>query len=245
MNSEGRLTIQSTGVAVRSKLEINAAGGNPIFVVVMLQGRLRCNVKQSLTLTTLLLLGISLIRPIYLREQSLQHAPTMIAIIALWADSRNNWISGRSFICFVMFLWLHIIGARYIYSFVPYDKWAAILTGSTVSDWFGWNRNHFDRLVHFLFGVLFVIPATELAERYGNLSWKWSLGFSVLVVLSLSALYEVIEWLLTIVMTPRYAEAYNGQQGDIWDAQKDMALALAGSAAMMTVLLIFRTRKAT
>lgn len=202
--------------------------------------------KQALVLVTLLLLGISLIRPIYLSEQSLQHAPTVIAIAFLAIDSRKNQISRTSFVCVTLFLWLHILGARYIYSFVPYDAWSFRLIGTPISDWFDWNRNHYDRLVHFLFGILCIIPAAELGEYYGKLSRKWALGFAMLAVLSVSALYEVFEWLLTVVMVPQHAEAYNGQQGDIWDAQKDMALAFCGAALMVGVLVLCHyTRKTT
>lgn len=200
--------------------------------------------KFAALFITILLLAGSLFHPLYLREQSLQHAPTVIALVVLAADSRRNWLSRPSFLCVVFFIWLHILGARYIYSFVPYDDWANALTGSTISDWFGWERNHYDRLVHLLFGVLIVLPSAECGERHGKLSWNWSLGFAVLVVLAISALYEVFEWLLTVVMAPRHAEAYNGQQGDIWDAQKDMALAFGGSIVSSILLLILRSRKA-
>ena len=168
-----------------------------------------------------------------------------MAIGLLAADTRRNWISRSSFLCLSFFIWLHILGARYIYSFVPYDKWVTTLIGSSASEWFGWDRNHYDRLVHFLFGMLFVIPAAELGSRCGKLSPKWAVSFAVLVVLSISALYEVFEWLLTVVMAPRHAEAYNGQQGDMWDAQKDMALAFVGSVVTLPFLLVTKSRKAT
>ena len=62
--------------------------------------------------------------------------------------------------------------------------------------------------------------------------------FGMLAVLSISAVYEIFEWLLTVIMAPQHAEAYNGQQGDLWDAQKDMALAFVGSLCASLVLFI-------
>ena len=65
--------------------------------------------------------------------------------------------------------------------------------------------------------------------RYGGLSRRWALFTAISAVAAASAVYEVFEWLLAVVAAPEYAEHYNGQQGDLWDGQKDMALAIAGS----------------
>jgi putative membrane protein len=124
---------------------------------------------------------------------------------------------------------LHVVGARWIYSNVPYEKWCDSLFGAGPQEWFGWIRNHYDRLVHLAFGLLMPLPIAEAAMRFGGLSRRWALFTAISVVASASAVYEVFEWLLAIVAAPEYAEHYNGQQGDIWDGQKDMALAIAGS----------------
>ena len=139
------------------------------------------------------MLAVSLIAPIYPHEQTLQHAPTVIAILAMAMDTRRNWLSPVSFMCVAIFLWLHILGARYIYSFVPYDDWAINLTGKSISDLWDWKRNQYDRIVHFLFGCLCIAPAAETALKYGRLSWPWAVAFAMLTVLSVSALYEIFE----------------------------------------------------
>ena len=180
-------------------------------------------------LITAALLGLSLIRPRYPTEQLLQHVPTVLALALLAWDARRGWLSAPSFGCAITFLWLHILGARYIYSYVPYDQWSATLCGCTLSQWFGWERNHYDRLVHFCFGSLCLLPATELALSRGQMTRTWALSFGLLTVVSIGAGYEIFEWLLTVFMSPQQAEAYNGQQGDFWDAQKDMTLALFGA----------------
>jgi putative membrane protein len=119
---------------------------------------------------------------------------------------------------------LHLIGARWIYSFVPYDEWAATLTGRSLSERFGWQRNHYDRLVHLCFGVLGVPPAVELLQQFGNMRPRGAALMGVASVLALGGIYEVLEWQVAVIFSPAHAEAYNGQQGDLWDAQKDMAL---------------------
>jgi len=126
------------------------------------------------------------------------------------------------------FLLLHAIGARWIYSYVPYDEWARALTGHGISENFGWRRNHFDRLVHFLFGALVARGAADGFRRKLG-SFGGSRRMAVLWVAAASLAYELCEWGLTVVLSSHDAEGYNGQQGDAWDAQKDMALAVAGS----------------
>src|SRR3546814_5630047 len=86
---------------------------------------------------------------------------------------------------------LHTLGGRYAYSNVPYDDWARALAGTSLSDAFGWTRNHYDRLVHFAFGALSVIPVAEIARRWSGLG-RGGAGVVVLGwVLAISCLYEV------------------------------------------------------
>ncbi|HZG32623.1 MAG TPA: DUF2238 domain-containing protein, partial [Sphingopyxis sp.] len=105
----------------------------------------------------------------------------------------------------------------------------------TLSDAFGWGRNHYDRLVHFAFGALSVVPVAEIARRWGGLTARGAALAVLAWVLALSCLYEIFEWLLTIVAAGATADRYNGQQGDIWDAQKDMALAALGAIVVLAV----------
>jgi putative membrane protein len=175
------------------------------------------------------LLAVSLIRPNYPHEQWLQHPPTVLGLLALACAARKKWLSNVAATCLLAFLWLHIIGARWIYSYVPYEQWSDAIFGSGPYEWFGWRRNHYDRLVHIAFGALMVVPLTEIAQRYGRMRSAWAIGFAVLTIMAVGAMYEVFEWLLAMVAAPDYAEAYNGQQGDMWDGQKDMALAMGGS----------------
>lgn len=166
----------------------------------------------------------------------LQHTPTAVLLLAAPWLLRRWPLSTPALACIILFLALHTLGGRYIYSNVPYDEWARALTGRGLSEAFGWTRNHYDRLVHFAFGLLSVVPVAEVARRYGGLSRRGAILAVAGWVLSLSCLYEIFEWLLTIVAAGETADRYNGQQGDIWDAQKDMALAALAAMGMLPVI---------
>jgi putative membrane protein len=189
-----------------------------------------------------LLVGVSFIGSPFTEQLPLQHVPTAVALALFLVFSRRYTVSRASFICLCGFLLVHTLGARYVYSNVPYDEWARSIFGVTISDTFGWTRNHYDRLVHFAYGIFLFIPAREILMRYLSFPPKRADYFAVEFVIASSMVYELIEWGLGAVAAPDIADAYNGQQGDIWDSQKDMALATLG--ALITLLVIrLRNRK--
>jgi len=198
--------------------------------------------KTSSLLLLFLILVVSCINPIYPREMYLQHSATIaVAIFLIYSAIKNN-LSNTSFFLIVVFMIFHIIGARWIYSNTPYDQWISSLTGFEISSYFGFKRNHYDRLIHFLFGFLLLIPLQEIFQRNPYIKRGTGLLLAFLSILSLSMLYEVFEWMLSIVLSPDAAEAYNGQQGDYWDAQKDMALALLGALIMLFIIRILHRK---
>ncbi len=179
---------------------------------------------------TLLFLGISLIKAPYPEVQHLQHTPTLICIGLLFWASRRSRLSSSSLTCIAIFFWLHILGARWIYSFVPYDQWTEGLFGFSPSESMGWTRNHYDRFVHLTFGILAVSHYVEMSRRFLKTNLKIHLLFAFMFVGFASAAYEVFEWIITLILSPTQSENYNGQQGDFFDAQKDMTLAMFGAA---------------
>lgn len=162
----------------------------------------------------------------------LQHTPTVLALLVLAVVVGRGWLGTASLVCCYLFLVLHMVAARWIYSFVPYDDWATAVFGQSASDYFGWQRNHFDRLVHLASGLLFVCPISEVLQRYAGARPLAAAFQSVSMVLAIGAIYEIVEWQLALTMSPAAAEAYNGQQGDAWDPQADMALAGLGAAVV-------------
>ena len=192
--------------------------------------------QKILFSTAALLLLLSCIGAPYPEQMYLQHIPTVVALAALAIFSRRYPLSNAAFTCLVIFLMLHILGARYIYSYVPYDRWMKALIGTDLTSVFHFQRNHYDRLVHFAFGLLWVLPVWEVCVRYFKVPRRFALYVAFEFVLAFSALYELFEWGLTMALSPNDADAYNGQQGDIWDAHKDMAFAMLGALAALVAL---------
>jgi putative membrane protein len=89
-------------------------------------------------------------------------------------------------------------------------------------------RNHYDRLVHFLFGLLFSYPLREVVMRGARVSGSWCYVLSFALALSLSSFYEILEWGAAEILDPEAILAFLGTQGDVFDAQKDAVLAAAG-----------------
>ena len=194
--------------------------------------------KTKLTLLVLLIavLIVTCIHPVYPHEQYLQHIGTILLMVPLVIDLRMNQMPRGVFTCFVVFTLLHIIGARYIYSFVPYKEWAAAI-GLGDSGFFHSSRNHYDRFVHFAFGLLLFPFFLYVCKRFFRLKPIIAMLMAWLIIQTGSLIYELFEWALTIFLSPEDANSYNGQQGDMWDAQKDMALAMLGSTLAAVIYL--------
>jgi putative membrane protein len=186
----------------------------------------------------------SWIRAPYPHDMLLQHVPTAMALIGWAWLGRRYPVSDTAATCLAVFLALHLVGARYLYSNVPYDRWAEQLLGFDLSSRFGLRRNHFDRLLHFAFGALWVRPAWEVLVRRFRVPRRFAYYAAFELVLAVSLLYELLEWGISLLLSPEAADAYNGQQGDFWDAQKDMALALVGGLLALAVLALTRRRRA-
>jgi putative membrane protein len=152
----------------------------------------------------------------------LENLPTFIGVPIAVVGSRRFRFTNRAYVQATVFLVLHTIGSHYTYSEVPLGAWARDAGGLT--------RNHYDRLVHFAFGLLMLRPIRELGFRPGRMPGRFALFyFSVAGAACWSLLYEVVEWLVASVADPAAGTAYLGTQGDPWDAEKDMALAFCGA----------------
>jgi putative membrane protein len=109
------------------------------------------------------------------------------------------------------------------------------MTGRTLSSLTGWDRNHYDRLVHLCYGLLLAYPAREVFLRVADVHGFWGYFLPLDVVMATSTLYELIEWAAAMAFGGDLGTAYVGTQGDPWDAQKDMALASLGALIAMLV----------
>lgn len=191
-----------------------------------------------------LLWALSCVGAPYLQELVLQHVPTVLVVAGLIAARRRRWLSRQSESLVLLFMTLHVLGARYLYSYVPYDDWSYWLVGQSISSRFGFTRNHYDRLVHFAYGLLLVSPAREVLTRRLKTAGRGGEWLALQLILATGAVYEIAEWLVAVTFAPDWAEHYNGQQGDVWDAQKDMALAAVGAVVGLAVANLTEFRRA-
>lgn len=189
----------------------------------------------SLLLVYLVLWTFAAINPVARSTWWLENVLVFVALPAVLLLYRHMPLSRLSCSCLFLFFCLHAIGAHFTYSLVPYDDTVAWLTGTTINELFDWERNHFDRLVHFLFGLLLTYPCRELFVRVAGTRGVWGYICPLLLTSSFSGLYELIEWWAAMVFGGDLGADYLGTQGDIWDGQRDMAL--AGLGALFSMLL--------
>lgn len=149
-------------------------------------------------------------------------AVTLVAILVL--TYRRFQFSNLSYVLIALFLALHAVGAHYTYAKVPAGYW--------LQDTFGLSRNPFDRIVHFSYGLLLVLPIRELLMRLAGIRGFWSYYLPISAVLAQSGFFEVVEGVVAAIVNPELGSAYLGTQGDEWDAQKDMAAAFTGALLM-------------
>jgi len=167
--------------------------------------------------------------PSYREDWLLENVLVFVLVPFFIATYRRLPLSRISYTSLLLFLILHEIGSHYTYAEVPYDAAFESLFGRGLNDLLGWERNHYDRLVHFLYGVLITYPTREIFLRVANARGLWAYLFPLLVVMSSSLLFEMIEWAAALIFGGELGMAYLGTQGDVWDSHKDSALATLGS----------------
>jgi putative membrane protein len=162
------------------------------------------------------------IHPHYREDWILENLLTCIGVPTAVLTYRRFRFSDQAYIQATIFLLLHTVGSHYTYSEVPAGEWIKQACGLT--------RNHYDRVVHFGFGLLMLRPVRELALRKRDAVGRVALFYlSFAAVVSWSAGYEIIESLVAAIVDPAAGTAYLGTQGDVWDSQKDMGLACVGA----------------
>ncbi len=166
-------------------------------------------------------------KPLYPQDWFLESILGSITVILLICTYKKFRFSNTSYTLLLIFLILQVIGSHYTYSETPIGFW--------IKDLFNLSRNHYDRLIHFLFGLLLYLPALELWQKLSHTTSKTLLNYSIPVIalIALGGSFEVIEWIVAIIVSPELGIAYLGTQGDVWDAQKDIAVKIIGSLMAM------------
>lgn len=177
---------------------------------------------------------VSAYRPEEVDDWAMENSLVIVFVAVLAATYKRLPLSDTSYLCIFVFLALHEWGAHYKYSDVPLGEW--------MKPWFGTMRNHYDRAAHFSYGLLCGYPLQELVMRTGIRN-RWRYVVPVALTLSFSALYEMLEAFMASILTPERGEEFVGMQGDMWDSQKDMFLAMAGAALAMVAVAAIRYRR--
>jgi putative membrane protein len=198
-------------------------------------GPFRSNLSlQGLILWLVVLWLITAIEPFDRHDWLLENLLVFIYGTLLVVTYRRFTFSNLSYMLFGVFISLHLLGAHYTYAEMPFGFW--------LQSTFDHTRNHYDRIVHFSYGLLAAYPFREILMRAAGVRPGWSYFIPVLAVLAFSAFYEIIEVAVAATVSPELGDAYLGTQGDAWDAEKDTFLAFAGAVVSMSILWLYHKR---
>jgi putative membrane protein len=175
-------------------------------------------------------------------DWALENVLVLVFVIVISLSYKKFPLSRISYTLIFIFLCLHEVGAHYTYAKVPYNLFFIDVFGINLNDLMGWERNHFDRLVHFLFGLLLAYPIREIYCRIADSKGFWAYFFPLELTMAASMMFELFEWGAATIFGGELGIAYLGAQGDIWDAHKDMALASLGAFLAMSITLLINLR---
>lgn len=175
------------------------------------------------------------IAPFDRHDWLLENVLVLLFGVGMFALHKQFVFSRISYTLIFVFMCLHAVGSHYTYAEVPYEQAWQALTGHSFNAMLGWERNNFDRLVHFSYGLLLAYPLREIFLRVADARGFWGYFLPLDFTLSTSALYELIEWAAAEFFGGDLGVAYLGTQGDVWDAQKDMGC--AGTGALIAMLI--------
>jgi putative membrane protein len=151
----------------------------------------------------------------------------MLVVLGL---SRRFPLSEAAYLVFFLFLYLHLFGAMYSYAENPLGKILMGIMGSS--------RNHYDRIVHFSFGLFGAYFLFDFLRNHTLLRAWWLFFLPVELMISVSALFEIVEMVWAQLTYPDLGPAFLGHQGDPWDAQKDILLASTGAFITAGICLL-------
>ena len=173
------------------------------------------------------------IHPLHRQDWLLENILLFLVVPILALTYHRFPFSKVSYTLLFIFGCLHVVGSHYTYAEVPYDSWWESATGYSINDLLNWERNNFDRLVHFLYGLLLAYPIREVYLRIAGVWGFWGYALPLSFIMSTSMIFELLEWGAATILGGDLGIAYLGTQGDEWDAHKDMALASVGAFIAM------------
>jgi len=171
----------------------------------------------------------SVIHPRTFLTWFLEVMPALTGLVIIVLTYRRFHLTSFVYILITIHAVILMIGGHYTYAHMPLFDW--------IRDTFGLSRNYYDKVGHFAQGFVPAIIARELLIRTSALKkGKWLFFNIVCICLAISAFYELLEWQYAVIKGGESAKEFLGSQGDIWDAQSDMAMALIGSVVALVLL---------
>lgn len=166
---------------------------------------------------------------------AMEVAPVFIALPLLWASYRRFPLSTLLYVCIFLHACVLMLGGAYTYARVP--------LGFALQDWLQLQRNPYDKIGHFMQGFVPALVAREILLRGAYVQGRRMLAFlCVCIVLAISASYELIEWGAALALG-QGADEFLGTQGDPWDTQSDMFLALIGAGVALLLFTRLQDRQ--
>jgi putative membrane protein len=179
-------------------------------------------VHIALMLVVTIIFIWSVIKPVSYLDWLAEASPAVVILIIVIATYNKFRFTTLSYFIIAILSILTFIGGHYTYSEVPFFNW--------LQDKFDLKRNNYDRFGHFLKGLSAIVIRELLLRKTQLTRGAWLFGITMSIVLAVAALYEIIEWASTKISGGEEASKdFLGMQGDQWDAQWDMTLALVGS----------------
>ena len=173
---------------------------------------------------------LSAINPVDRQAWWLENILLVLFAGAFALAHRRLQLSNAAYVCIALFILLHVLGAHYTYAKMPLGLWA--------KHFFGFSRNHFDRVGHFGFGLFLALPIREVLARFSGVRRAWSFWLAAGGILAVSGFFEIIESIVAAIVAPGQGVEWLGGQGDEWDAQNDMIAATLGAATMMAAVAL-------
>ena len=186
--------------------------------------------RSTLLVLFLAIFAWSMVRPHEWFTWGLEVFPAVIGLVLLVATHKRFPLTPLLLVLLFVHAIILVVGGHYTYARVPLGFW--------MQDWFGFTRNHYDRIGHFAQGFVPAILAREILIRLRVVRGRrWLFTIIVSICLAFSAAYELLEWMVAVLSGSK-GDSFLGTQGDIWDTQKDMALCALG--AILAQLLLGR-----
>lgn len=196
------------------------------------ESKITASKRELIILAGIYLVGFLLlaINPHDRADWALENFFPISQLIAVIISYRYFKFTRLSYYMIFFYLFVQSWGGHYTYAEAAPFNW--------LRDEFHLARNHYDRVAHFMLGFLLGLPIREILMRFISTSRRWLNFLTATVVLAIGAFYEFIEWWVAVLVTPDLGDKFLGTQGDVWDTQWDMFLALAG--AVLTIAIFGR-----